>query len=149
MKDGLRHAVVMTGAIAHSQVPEMLSIADVAVVPSAPITASLGGTGTPLKLFEYMAASKAIVATAHDETADVIQDGINGYLVEAGDVKKFAEATLKLIDNPEERSRLGKNAREQAVSQYSWEHYTRRLEEVYLSVVGDAQYHELSGNPGR
>ena len=64
-KNGLRHAVIMTGAIAHSQVPEMLSIADVAVVPSAPITASLGGTGTPLKLFEYMAAGKAIVATAH------------------------------------------------------------------------------------
>ena len=142
-KDGLRHAVIMTGAIAHSQVPEMLSIADVAVVPSAPITASLGGTGTPLKLFEYMAAGKAIVATALNEAAEVILDGYNGLLVDAGDVNKFAEATLKLIDDPEERSRLGQNAREQAVKQYSWEHYTRRLEEIYLNVLGNAP----SGSP--
>ena len=137
-KNGLRHAVIMTGAIAHSQVPEMLSIADVAVVPSAPITASHGGTGTPLKLFEYMAAGKAIVATALNEAAEVIQDGHNGLLVEAGDVNGFAEAMLSLINDPEERSRLGQNAREQAVKQYSWEQYTRRLEEIYLGVVGKA-----------
>jgi len=142
-KAGMRHAVIMTGAIAHSQVPEILSIADVAVVPSAPVPASLGGTGTPLKLFEYMAAGKAIVATAHIEAAEVIRDGYNGLLVDAGDVNKFAEATLKLIDDPEERVRLGRNAREQAISQYSWEHYTRKLEEVYLSVVENAP----SGSP--
>ena len=149
-KAGLGHAVIMTGAIAHSQVPEMLSIADVAVVPSPPITASLGGTGTPLKLFEYMAAGKAIVATALNEAAEVIQNGYNGLLVDAGDVNQFADATLKLIDDPEMRSRLGQSAREQAVKQYSWEHYTRRLEEIYLSVVKNASSGspvvEISGN---
>ena len=75
MKNGLRNAVIMTGAIAHSRVPEMLSIADVAVVPSAPLAARHGGTGAPLKLFEYMAAGKAIVATALDQAGEVAQDG--------------------------------------------------------------------------
>jgi glycosyltransferase involved in cell wall biosynthesis len=140
---GLRNAVIMTGKIAHSQVPDMLSIADVAVVPSASVTASLGGTGTPLKLFEYMAAGKAIVATALNEAVEVIQDGHNGVLVNAGDVNQFAAATLGLIEDPDERRRLGQNAREQAVKQYSWEHYTRKLEEIYLNVVGNAP----SGSP--
>jgi glycosyltransferase involved in cell wall biosynthesis len=135
-KDGLRHAVIMTGAIAHSQVPEMLSIADVAVVPSAQVTTSLGGTGTPLKLFEYMAAGKAIVATAQNQAAEVIQDGHNGLLVEAGDVNKFAEAILTLLNDPVERVRLGQNARQQAIELYSWEQYTRKLEEIYLNVLG-------------
>jgi glycosyltransferase involved in cell wall biosynthesis len=144
MRNGLRHAVIMTGAIAYSQVPEMLSIADVAVVPSAPITASLGGTGTPLKLFEYMAAGKAIVATAHNESAKVIQDGYNGLLVEAGDANRFAGAILKLINNPAERVRLGQNARQQAIQLYSWEEYTRRLEEIYLNVLGNAPFGSLS-----
>ena len=137
-KNGLSGAVIMTGAIAHSQVPEMLSIADVAVVPSAPVTASLGGTGTPLKLFEYMAAAKAIVATAHNEALEVIRDGYSGLLVAAGDANQFADTTLKLIDDPKERSRLGQNARQQAVELYSWEEYTRRLEEIYLNVLGSA-----------
>jgi glycosyltransferase involved in cell wall biosynthesis len=149
-KAGMRHAVIMTGKVAHSQVPEMLSTADVAVVPSTPLTAGLGGTGTPLKLFEYMAAGKAIVATALNEAAEVIQNGHNGILVEPGDVNTFAEATLRLIDDPKERRRLSQNAREQAVKQYSWEHYTRRLEEIYLSVAGNAPARspliEMSGN---
>ncbi|HJQ13543.1 MAG TPA: glycosyltransferase family 4 protein, partial [Anaerolineales bacterium] len=71
-KAGMQHAVIITGKIAHSEMPNMLSIADVAVVPSAPLTAGIGGTGTPLKLFEYMAAGKAIVATALNEAAEVI-----------------------------------------------------------------------------
>ena len=131
----LGHAVIMTGKIAHSQVPEMLSIADVTVVPAPSLTASLGGTGTPLKLFEYMAAGKAIVATALAEAAEVIQDGYNGVLVAPGDANKFAEATLKLINHPEERQRLGHNAREQAIRLYTWEEYTRQLEAIYSGVV--------------
>jgi glycosyltransferase involved in cell wall biosynthesis len=127
----------MTGAIPHTKVPALLSIADVAVVPSAPVPASRGGTGTPLKLFEYMASAKAIVATALNQAAEVIVDGHNGLLVEAGDANGFAEAILTLLNNPVERGRLGQNAREQAVKQYSWAQYTKRLEEIYQSVLGN------------
>jgi len=126
------------GAIAHADVPEVLSIADIAVVPSAPVVASHGGTGTPLKLFEYMAAGKPIVATALNEAAEVIQDGRNGLLVDAGDVNRFAEAILTLLNDPEERQRLGRSARKQAVEQYSWEQYTRRLEKIYFNVLRDS-----------
>ena len=135
MRNGLRHAVIMTGAIAHTSVPEMVSIAEVAVVPAAPVPASRGGTGTPLKLFEYMAAGKAIVATALNQAAEVIRDGHNGLLVEAGDVSGFADAMLTLLNDSAKRGRLGQNARRHAVEQYSWEQYTRRLEEIYLSII--------------
>ena len=137
-ENGLQQSVIMTGTIAHADVPEMLSIADIAVVPSTPVAASRGGTGTPLKLFEYMAAGKAIVATAQNEAAEVIQDGHNGLLVEAGNVNRFAEAVLRLLNDPVERDRLGQNARQQAIQLYSWEQYTRRLEEIYLNVLGNA-----------
>ena len=135
---GLQRSVIMTGAIAHADVPEMLSIADIAVVPSSPVPASRGGTGTPLKLFEYMAAGKPIVATALDQAAEVIQDGHNGLLVEAGDVNSFAGAILTLLDEPAERLRLGQNARQRAIELYSWEAYTRKLEEIYLNVLANA-----------
>jgi len=143
LKNGLQQAVIMTGTIAHTHVPEILSAADVAVVPAVPVAASHGGTGTPLKLFEYMAAGKAIVATALNQAAEVIQDGYNGLLVEAGDVDGFAEAMLALLNNPGARSRLGQNARRQAAEQYSWKEYTKRLEENYQNVLGNAP----SGSP--
>jgi glycosyltransferase involved in cell wall biosynthesis len=143
MRNGLRQAVIMTGAIAHTSMPEMLSIADVAVVPSAPVSASRGGTGAPLKLFEYMAAGKAIVATALNQAAEVIQNGHNGLLVEAGDVTGFAEAMLTLLNDSGERGRLGQNARRHAVEQHSWEQYTKRLEEIYLNILGNAPSQSL------
>ena len=138
LRAGLQQAVIMTGAVRHDRMPEMLSIADVAVVPSAPVPASGGGTGTPLKLFEYMAAGKGIVATAVSQTAEVIRDGENGLLVEAGDVNAFAEAMLTLLNDSMERGRLGQNARRQAVEHYSWEQYSRRLEAIYLDALEDA-----------
>lgn len=135
MKNGLRQAVIMTGAITHSNVPEMLSIANIAVVPSAPVAAGNGGTGTPLKLFEYMAAGKAIVATALYHATEVIQNGHNGLLVDAGDVNGFAQAMLALLSNSVEQRRLGQNARRHAVEHHSWEAYTRQLERIYQDIV--------------
>jgi glycosyltransferase involved in cell wall biosynthesis len=135
LRNGLEQAVIMTGAISHTSVPEMISIAEVAVVPAAPVPASRGGTGTPLKLFEYMAAGKAIVATGLNQAAEVIRNGHNGLLVEAGNVEAFSNAMLDLLDDSAKRGRLGQNARQHAVEEYSWERYTRRLEEIYLSVV--------------
>lgn len=137
-KNGLQQSVIMTGAIAHADIPEILSIADITVVPSTLVPASRGGTGTPLKLFEYMAAGKPIIATASNQAAEVIRHGHNGLLVEAGDVHRFAEAILTLLYDPVERMRLGQNARQQAIERYSWEQYTRRLEEIYLNVLGNA-----------
>ena len=137
-KNGLQQSVIMTGAIAHSRVPEILSIADIAVVPSSPVPASRGGTGTPLKLFEYMAAAKPIIATAVDQAAEVIQDGHNGLLVNAGDVNKFVEAIQTLLNDPAERVHLGQNARQQAIEKYSWKAYTRRLQEIYLTGLENA-----------
>ena len=131
----LGHAVIMTGSVAHASVPAMVSIADVAVVPSMPVSAGGGGTGTPLKLFEYMAAGKAIVATALNQAAEVIQDGGNGLLVEAGDVNGFAEAMLALLSDPVQRSRLGQNARRQALAHHSWEQYTSQLEAIYRGAL--------------
>jgi glycosyltransferase involved in cell wall biosynthesis len=134
-KNGLQGSVIMTGAIPHSDVPGVLSIADIAVVPAAPVSASGGGTGTPLKLFEYMAAGKPIVATDLNQAADVIRNGYSGLLVEAGNVNMFADALLKLINDPLERARLGGNAQQQANDLYSWEGYTRSLEKIYRQVL--------------
>jgi glycosyltransferase involved in cell wall biosynthesis len=136
--NGLQPAVVLTGAVPHARIPELLSVADVAVVPAPALPASRGGTGTPLKLFEYMAAGKAIVATAVDQAQDIIRPGHTGLLVQPGDAAGFAEAITRLLGDAAERARLGQNARRQAVEQYSWEQYTRRLEAIYRDVLREA-----------
>ena len=131
--NGLQSAVIMAGAVEHRHVPEMLAIADVAVAPN--ISFFDGHGGSPLKLFEYMAAGKAIIATKTGQVAEVIQDGHNGILVEAGDEEGLTAAMVTLLDDPPARERLGLLARRQAVEQHSWKQYTRELETVYSTIV--------------
>jgi len=142
--NGLQYAVVMAGAVEHRDVPEMLAIASVAVAPNIPFFDGHGGS--PLKIYEYMAAGKAIVATSTGQVAEVIQDGHNGVLVEAGDKDGLAEAIIHLLNDPLERDRLGQRARQRAVEQHSWDQYVKCLEEIYLSVLSrDAPGYESAG----
>jgi glycosyltransferase involved in cell wall biosynthesis len=129
----LGNSVVITGLIPQSQVPKMLAVADIAVIPYPELPQELWFS--PLKLYEYMAAGKAIVASNAGQIAEVIQNGQNGLLVESGDVEGLGNAIVALIKNPIERERLGNNAKQQALEQHSWKQYIRRLEEIYLSVL--------------
>jgi glycosyltransferase involved in cell wall biosynthesis len=133
VENGLQSSVIMAGAVEHRQVPEMLAIAAVAVAPNIPFFDGHGGS--PLKIFEYMAAGKAIVATRTGQVAEVIQDGHNGILVEAGDKKGLADAIITLLNDSQVRDRLGQQARKQAVEQHSWKHYTRQLERIYSTTL--------------
>lgn len=130
---GLADRVIITGFISHDRIPEMLAIADVVTAPYPRLPEEMWFS--PLKLYEYMAAGKAIVASKEGQISDVIQDGCTGLLVEADDVEELAQALVKLLEAPAERERLGQNARRQAVEQHSWEQYIRRLEEIYTSVL--------------
>ncbi len=134
----LSQAVILTGSVPHRKIPELLSVADVAVVPSVSVGAGEGGTGTPLKLFEYMAAGKPIVATDLPTAREVIQDGQTGCLVEPENVNAFSASLLRLLVDNAERSRLGQNARRQATLQHTWEIYAENLEGIYECVLNSA-----------
>jgi len=96
-----------------------------------------------------MAAGKAIVASRSGQITDVIQDGENGRLVKPGEIDDLAKVIVRLLNNPDEREWIGKNARQQAVEQHSWERYIRRLEEIYHSVLTEPfQINTKSGATG-
>jgi starch synthase len=130
---GVGNAVIITGLIPHTHVPEILAIADVVTIPYPQLPEELWFS--PLKLYEYMAAGKAIVASSAGQITEVIQDGYNGILVEPGNVDELAQAIINLFKDPTRRERLGQNARQQAVTQHSWEQYINRLEKIYESVL--------------
>jgi glycosyltransferase involved in cell wall biosynthesis len=130
---GIAHAVHFTGAVAHTDVPRLLSAVDIAV---APVPAMKGDSWlSPMKLFEYMASGAAVVASKAGQIIEVIQDGSNGLLVPSGDALAMSAALKRLLDDPTLRSRLGLQARQDAVRKHSWDHYLTRLERVYGAVI--------------
>jgi glycosyltransferase involved in cell wall biosynthesis len=127
-------AVQFTGMRPHSEIPHLVSAADVAVSPYPKMEQPWWGSS--MKLFEYMASGVAIVASnVGQQVAEVIRDRKNGLLVTPGDAPGLAAACVHLIDKPDLRFKLGREARKDAVDQYSWEQYMTRLERVYEAVI--------------
>lgn len=85
-------------------------------------------------ILEAMAAGKAIVATRVGENSHIIEDGIDGILVDSKDVKGMSAALCRLIDDEKLRSRLGIAAAKKVTQQFTTEHMTEAYEEVYKEV---------------
>lgn len=130
---GLLNAVKFTGIVPHSQAPKYVAAADIAVVPYPPMQQKMWLS--PLKLFEYMASGKAVIASAVGQINRVIQDRKNGLLVSPGDSTALAEALAALLEDSDLRFALGVQARQDAESEYSWEHYIARLERLLVAVI--------------
>lgn len=130
---GLEGAAQFTGFVTHAEVVRYVNAADIAVVPVPSMKQEMWLS--PMKLFEYMASGKAIVASAMGQVKDVIRDGENGLLVPAGDEAALAGALERLIVDVALRVRLGRQAREDAVKDHSWEGYLSRLEDVFMGAM--------------
>jgi glycosyltransferase involved in cell wall biosynthesis len=126
---GLSGSVLFTGLVPHRSVPEYLAAADIVTLPYPRLPKELWFS--PLKLYEYMAAGKAIVATRAGQIAEVIRPGENGLLVEPGEVEGLTSSLLKLLGRPDLCLALGASAQWQAKQRHSWDHYIARLERVY------------------
>ena len=101
--------VTCAGPVAHEAMPACLAAADVGVAPfdigrHPPL--SLGFFWSPLKLFEYMASGLPVVAPAIDRITQLVGNGEEGVLYDAGDPAALADAIERLCD-PALRRRLG------------------------------------------
>ena len=130
---GIRHAVQFTGFVARTEIPHLMSTADIAVAPYPRLDHELWLS--PLKLYEYMASGTVVVASEGGQIMDVIEDGRNGLLVPPEDPAALADVLKKLIGDPDLRSQLGKQVREDAVQKHSWQQYLTRLEQLLVALA--------------
>jgi glycosyltransferase involved in cell wall biosynthesis len=114
--------VTFTGVVQRADVPRYVAAFDIALQPAVVPYAS------PLKLFEYLALGKAIVAPRHDNLQEVLQDGYNALLFDAHDPDAFGRAVGRLLDDDSLRVALGEAAaRTIAERGLSWEDAARRV----------------------
>ncbi|MEX2115418.1 MAG: glycosyltransferase family 4 protein [Bacteroidota bacterium] len=126
----LQKAVVFTGSIQQSAVPSYLAACDILLSPHTNFSDGTRLFFSPIKLFEYMAMGKAIVASNLEQIGEVIHDGVNGLLVKPGDPQDLADKILRLAKDPGLRRRLGKQARIDVERNYTWDHNARRVLEA-------------------
>ncbi len=125
---GLQGKVLFTGAVSRQKVLYYIRAADIAVAPYPSMKQEFWGS--PMKVFEYMACGKPVVVSRAGQLAEIIQDGQNGVLAEAGSVEPLSEQILRLLKDDALRSSLGVAARKDVLLKYSWPVYVQKLEEI-------------------
>ena len=135
--------VRFAGLVPQAHAPGMLAISDVLVSPHVPNADGTRFFGSPTKLFEYMAMGKSIVASDLFQIGEVLQHSLHVDNLPAGDPKDsetrlsvlcrpgsasdLREAIKFLVERPEWRYVLGRNARQEAITKYTWASHVKAI----------------------
>jgi glycosyltransferase involved in cell wall biosynthesis len=107
---GLADKIILTGAVAHADVPAHVAALDIALQPRATAYAC------PMKLIEYMAMGRCIVAPDQANIRELLSDRMNARLFPPGDYRRLIHLVSELMDSPAERASLGRNALQTVVA---------------------------------
>ncbi|MBU1864371.1 MAG: glycosyltransferase family 4 protein [Candidatus Omnitrophica bacterium] len=127
VESNLADRMIFVGAVAHEEIPQYLAVADVTVAcfEDNDITRHK----SPLKVVEYMACGKAIVASDVGEVKSMLNGC--GVLAKPGDVGSLRDGILDLLHNEEKRKKLEKLARKNAEKNFAWSVTAKNMLEAY------------------
>lgn len=115
------------GYVPDAELPRYYRAATVFCAPS------IGMESFGIVLLEAMAAGVPVVATDIPGYNEVVEDGVQGFLVPPEDPEALAEALLRLLRDPALRARMSAAGRQRA-RQYDWDEIARRVVEFYEEV---------------
>jgi glycosyltransferase involved in cell wall biosynthesis len=119
------HRLRFVDRVPNKEVPLWIRACDVVTIPW-PWTEFSAYFTSPLKLFEYMAAGRSIVASDLPSLREVLRDDENAVLVKPDDPKALAEGIQMILDDPTLASRLAVQARRD-VTAYTWEQRAEKI----------------------
>ncbi len=112
-------------------VREILFLSDIFVFPS------YYREGIPKVLLEAGAMGKPIVAADNVGTREVVENGVNGFLVRPQKSQDLSEAIVKLVENSGLRQRFGQASRQKILQQFSDEIVINKTTEIYNSIINN------------
>jgi glycosyltransferase involved in cell wall biosynthesis len=119
---------IFLGKLPQDEIPKYILSADVCVdsFPNEPYYAA----AHPIKLLEYGACGKPVVATRVSETEKIIKHNVYGLLAEPSNSSEFAEYLITLLNSNELRQKMGKNFLDFVKTNFSWEKITDDLQKT-------------------
>ena len=110
--------VCFTGRVPHDQVENYYSLIDIAVFPRKPLPVC--ELVSPLKPFEAMAMSKAIVVSSVKALEEITEQSKAAYVFEKGSPESLASLLSRLLSANKEWAEIGQRAREWVCKERSW-----------------------------
>lgn len=122
----LEDHITLVGHVPHKTIPQWINSFDLCVIPRGPDI-----IGMPVKLFEYMACAKPVIASRLPGF-DILESEDAGILVEPANPKALMEAILQLAAEPTRRARFGANGRALFLQRFTWQATARQLHDLFL-----------------
>ncbi len=139
----LSHAIEMLDAFPHSEIPRLIQAADITLAPLDNSERNRIQGCMPLKILEYMACGKAILAPDLPAVQEMLTHQHSAYLYPVDDIQALQAGLEYLLGHPEERQRLGQNARQLAESRFSWEITYQQVKSFYRQLLGTTRLDSL------
>lgn len=131
----LEDKVTFLPPVLHTEVPDFLSTCDILCSPK--IDCAVNRAANPIKVVEYLSMGIPTVCSSIGEVSRIIQDTVNGFLTEPGDIKDL-ETTLEWVILNQKRSRdIGENGRQNTIEKYSSKAIEDKIGRVLSEVIYD------------
>ncbi|MBI1974789.1 MAG: glycosyltransferase [Parcubacteria group bacterium] len=123
------------GRVEYARMPHFIASADICLtIYQPPSWSPYGFYNSPLKLFDYMACARPVVASNMGEMSRIIKHDYNGFLV-SENPQEIARYLVLLSQDKNLRKRIGRAARKDVINFFNWERAAKQTEEVLRTLI--------------
>lgn len=126
---GVAHAVAFAGWVPQAEISEWIGRSTICINPLRRTRQT--DVALSHKLFQYMIGSRPVVVSDCTSMERVVKDAHAGIVVPDGDVAAFSDAIIRLLRDPDEAARFGRQGRAAVLDRYNWEEGVRPLLDWY------------------
>ena len=128
----IENHIKFLGYIADEKLPELYSASDIFVLPAI-------YENFPFAILEAQSSALPVISTNVGGIPEFLEDGKNGFVIEAGDERELTKKLLKLLENPVLAKQMGATGRELIEKNLSWDIITNQVIDLYHKLLETAQ----------
>jgi glycosyltransferase involved in cell wall biosynthesis len=136
---GIEDYVTVEPAVPHHAVPALIAEADICVAPLALNDRNVTQGACPIKVLEYMAAGRPLLASNIPIVRELVREDVDGLLFSPNAPEDLAKKTWALLDDLELSNRLAASASRRALTKFTWHEAQKKLVKVYEKLLSFEQ----------
>jgi glycosyltransferase involved in cell wall biosynthesis len=136
-KLGIEEHVTVLPAVPHHEIPALIADADICVAPLGLNDRNVTQGACPIKLLEYMAAGRPLLASNMPIVRELIREDVDALLFSPNDPADLARQVVTLLDDFELSQRLAESASERALTKFTWRESQKKLVKVYEKLINE------------
>jgi len=134
-KLGVEGNVLVQSAVPHHEVPALIAESDLCVAPLGLNDRNVTQGACPIKVLEYMASSRPLIASNMPIVRELVREDIDGLLFSSDDPDDLAHKVLMLLKDVELSKRLAESAAEHVLTKFTWHESQKKLLKVYEKLL--------------